>query len=480
MPKRVFDIAVASLVTLIISPLLAIIAAAVFIDSSGTIIFRATRVGKGGRLFEMYKFRTMNGDSYDGGPRVTAGDDPRITRLGKLLRCTKLNELPQLFNVIKGDMSLVGPRPEDPEFVRHYSAIEAEILSVKPGITSPASVIYYDEERLLSFANATDSYIREIMPRKLRLDLQYVRHHSFLLDLDVLFQTFLSLLPKIRSAVPEIDVMLFGPLQKLVIKYIPWFVVDWVVGFAGLALAGTIWRQRMVLNVGVWPSFLAGLFLASIFSLVNWMAGLHRIVWRRASNADAVSVALSASAASALLVIANKWMLGFQIFPSGMILLGCFFALNGFIAMRYWRVVVYGLVPQRVLENGRNGHRKNVIIVGAGEMAAFVLRSLSYDPQGKNYNPVGFVDDDPMKRGARIRGIKVLGPSRRLPQLVQDHNVALLLVAMHDLDAAEQGEVLHNCEQSGAKVVEVPDIVTSLYADMSAETPRVRAFAASR
>ena len=267
MSKRAFDIAVSILATLVISPLLAIIAIGVFIESRGSILFRATRVGKGGRLFNMYKFPTMIGHRNDGGPRVTASDDPRIIRLGKLLRCTKLNELPQLFNVIKGEMSLVGPRPEDPEFVSHYSATEAEILSIRPGITSPASVIYYDEERLLSFTNAADSHIREIMPRKLRLD------------------------------VPEIDIMLFGPIQKLAKKYILirmvlvqnsnqqppkkryWMrliinpktygnviVVALVrdrldVRFAGIAPAGTIWRERMVLNVGVLHPFLLPYFL---------------------------------------------------------------------------------------------------------------------------------------------------------------------------------------------------------------------------
>jgi FlaA1/EpsC-like NDP-sugar epimerase len=171
--------------------------------------------------------------------------------------------------------------------------------------------------------------------------------------------------------------------------------------------------------------------------------------------------------ASLLLLIANKWMMGRQIFPSGMILLGCFFALNGFIVMRYWRVVVYGLVPQRIFENDRNGDRLNVIIVGAGEMAAFVLRSLGNDAQGKNYNLVGFVDDNPMRRGARIRGVRVLGPTRRLAQLVQDFKVAVLLVAMQDLDAAEHEEILRNCKRSGARVVEVPDIVSSLYSGMN-------------
>ena len=112
------------------------------LDSPGPVFYKATRVGKDGRLFGMYKFRTMRNDD---GPRVTARDDPRITRIGRILRETKLNELPQLFNVLKGEMGLVGPRPEDPEFVAHYSPEERRVLSVRPGITSLATIAYFDD-----------------------------------------------------------------------------------------------------------------------------------------------------------------------------------------------------------------------------------------------------------------------------------------------------------------------------------------------
>ena len=122
MLKRTFDLLLSTLALLLLLPLLALIGAALCIEGPGAIFYRGPRIGKGGRLFHMYKFRTMNEHKTSSGPRVTACDDPRITRFGKFLRTTKLNELPQLFNVLKGDMSLVGPRPEDPEFVSYYSA----------------------------------------------------------------------------------------------------------------------------------------------------------------------------------------------------------------------------------------------------------------------------------------------------------------------------------------------------------------------
>ena len=241
--KRAFDLISSVVGLIVLLPLLGLIAIAVLIDGGGPVFYKSYRVGKGGRKFKMYKFRTMREGVGDNGPRVTAHDDPRVTSLGKFLRATKINELPQLLNVLKGDMSLVGPRPEDPVFVGVYPDEQNTILSVRPGITSPASILYYDEERLLSFTKAKDSYVDEIMPRKMRLDLLYVRHHSFLLDMDVLSQTLLYGMPQVRAAlVPRMDEILFGPVQRMFRKYIPWFVIDWIVGVIAIGASGLIWR----------------------------------------------------------------------------------------------------------------------------------------------------------------------------------------------------------------------------------------------
>jgi len=181
MLKQLFDF-IASLFGLIfLSPFFLLIGILIRRHSPGPVFYKCTRVGKDGQPFGMYKFRTMNDALNGANPKVTAQDDPRITPIGRVLRKTKLNEFPQLFNVLKGEMSLVGPRPEDPQFVSHYSSEERQILSVKPGITSPASILYHNEEEMLRYATVAESYLNQIMPNKLRLDLLYVRHHSFLL-----------------------------------------------------------------------------------------------------------------------------------------------------------------------------------------------------------------------------------------------------------------------------------------------------------
>ena len=160
MGKRVFDVAVSAAALVILSPVLALVAAAVKLDSPGPVIFRQVRVGRGGRLFRISKFRTMSvAPPGRAGPDITVEGDARVTRVGRLLRATKLDELPQLVDVLRGDMSLVGPRPELPAYVDRWPAqARATILSVRPGITDPASVAYRHESEQLASAPDPESY----------------------------------------------------------------------------------------------------------------------------------------------------------------------------------------------------------------------------------------------------------------------------------------------------------------------------------
>lgn len=191
--KRVFDVTVAVLGLIVLAPLLAVIAAWIKIASPGPVFYRAQRVGRYGVLFGLYKFRSMVVDADRLGAGITARDDPRITSIGRLLRRSKFDELPQLINVVKGDMSLVGPRPEDPRYVASYTPEQQRVLTVRPGITSWASVRFRHEEQLLAAATVDDVYRRDIMPQKLALDLEYVARQSFGLDLRILWQTAVAL-----------------------------------------------------------------------------------------------------------------------------------------------------------------------------------------------------------------------------------------------------------------------------------------------
>jgi lipopolysaccharide/colanic/teichoic acid biosynthesis glycosyltransferase len=192
--KRVFDFLLSAVGLILLSPLLIGVAIWIKLDSPGPVFFRQQRVGLRGVLFGIHKFRSMTVDAPLRGLQITAGNDIRITRAGQFLRRTKLDELPQLIDVLVGNMSLVGPRPEVPKYVAMYPVSQRErVLSVRPGITDPASLQYRDESSLLaSAANPAEAeriYVDQIMPAKLKLSLGYVESMSMLNDVRLIFAT---------------------------------------------------------------------------------------------------------------------------------------------------------------------------------------------------------------------------------------------------------------------------------------------------
>ncbi len=190
MVKRTFDLLFALVALLTLSPLLLALALAVAVTSPGGAFFRQVRVGRGGSLFHLLKFRSMRPGSEATGQLTIGGRDPRITRVGRFLRRTKLDELPQLWNVLVGDMSVVGPRPEVPRYVALYGPEQRLVLSVRPGITGMASLDYIDENELLARSTEPErTYIEEVMPAKLALDLRYVRERTLALDLRIIRAT---------------------------------------------------------------------------------------------------------------------------------------------------------------------------------------------------------------------------------------------------------------------------------------------------
>lgn len=191
MVKRAFDIALAGASLLLLSPLLLIAAAGVRLSAPGPAFYSAKRAGIGGSAFYMYKFRTMRLRKGEGDSAITGANDTRIFPLGRLLRALKIDELPQLWNVLKGDMSLVGPRPEDFNLARdHYTDEQRLTLDVLPGIASPGSIYnYMFAGKLLVGADPERIYIEKLLPAKLALELDYVRRASFALDLKIILQT---------------------------------------------------------------------------------------------------------------------------------------------------------------------------------------------------------------------------------------------------------------------------------------------------
>jgi lipopolysaccharide/colanic/teichoic acid biosynthesis glycosyltransferase len=192
--KRIFDIVVSFVGLAILSPLFLILAIAIARDSKGPVFFKQTRVGRNGVPFKIYKFRTMVEDAEARGMQLTVGDDSRITNVGTFLRKTKIDELPQLINVFKGEMSFVGPRPEVPKYVGLYTEDQRQVLMVRPGITDLASIEYRNESELLATAdNPEKVYIEEVMPRKIELNKEYIRCTSLGLDIRIIIRTILAI-----------------------------------------------------------------------------------------------------------------------------------------------------------------------------------------------------------------------------------------------------------------------------------------------
>ena len=461
--KRAFDILISVLGLLLLSPVFCLLGFLIKKESPGPVFYRGPRLGKDGKPFGILKFRTMyECDASYRGPRLTAQGDKRITPMGHWLRDTKVNELPQLWNVLVGEMSLVGPRPEDPELAKIWPAkARREILSVRPGVTSPASIIYRDEEKMLPAGSAMDDYLKVIMPDKLRLDQLYVRNHTFLADLDVIFWTLIVLLPALRERAIPIESVYNGLLSRFAKRYASWFVIDNLIAFAAVSLAGVLWRLSGPLDLGLLQALARAAGIALLFSLVNSWLGLGRVWWRSARPGLVFKLALSSTISTLLLVILDWLWPDPHRFPPGMFVVAGLLAFLGFVGVRYRERLLtgfathwLGLRPQR----GATGER--VLLVGAGEcalMATWLLRRSRIAPA---FTVVGMVDDDLSKMGMTVDGYHVLGLTARIPEIVKQKDIGVILYAIETIQPEEQERILSLCRQTPARLVMIPDLLS--------------------
>jgi len=463
--KRFFD-GIASLLGLILlTPFFGLIALLIRSESPGPVFYRSLRAGRRGKNFHMLKFRTMREcpESYSG-PPVTAQDDPRVTPLGHWLRGTKLNELPQLWNVLKGEMSLVGPRPEDPQIVAQWpEEVRGELLAVRPGITSPASVLYRQEEKLLNGGDMMNDYLSNILPDKLRLDRLYLRNRSLLTDLDIIFLTLIALLPRLkRIPIPE-SLLIWGPLSAFASRYFSWFLADSMVAFSAVAVSGVIWRIETPLDLGVGVSFGIAVGIALLFSIINSILGLGRVSWRHARPALALDLALSSGLVTLSLFLLDWFWPSGSFLPPGMLLVSGLLAFLGFLTLRYRARLITGLATRWLHHRGRiSVLGERVLIVGAGECGQLAAWLLQKSSLSSAFSIVGMVDDDPRKQNLTVDGCQVLGLTRDIPGLVEKKDIGLILFAISKVQPAEQARILSLCRQTPARLVIIPDLLQIL------------------
>lgn len=187
--KRALDIAISAIALTVLSPLTLLLGVAVWVEDGRPVLYRARRVGRHGAVFTMLKFRTMRRDAARRGPAITSARDPRVTRTGRVLRASKLDEIPQLWNVLVGQMSLIGPRPEDPAYVALYTEDQRAVLAVRPGISGAAQIVFRDEARLLRPDHVHEDYVDRVLPVKLAIDMDYVTRLTVRRDLILAIQT---------------------------------------------------------------------------------------------------------------------------------------------------------------------------------------------------------------------------------------------------------------------------------------------------
>jgi diguanylate cyclase (GGDEF)-like protein len=467
--KRAFDAFAAAIGLIILSPFLIFVGVLIRRDSPGPVFYRGPRVGKGGKRFSILKFRTMyeTPETYQG-PNVTAKDDPRVTRFGRWLRNTKVNELPQLWNVLVGEMSLVGPRPETPCVVEALpKEVREEILSVRPGVTSPASVLYHSEEELLSQAELMPGYFRNILPDKMRLDHLYVHHRSFISDLDIIFWTIAIFVPRLaRMKIPE-GYIFAGPLSRLVYRHVSWFVLDILTALTTAGVVGLAWRSQRALDWGFENLAILAFLIALLFSGLNAIAGLNRILWAEATIEDAIGLVCSSAFVTSMIYALNHlqgiyhW-LPYPSLPPAMILTVGLSTQFGFVAMRYRLRLLTGIADRLVSKRPSVlGVKERVLIVGEGEGCQIANWLLNRGMFRHAFSVVGMVSsDDPTKHGMRIEGCVMLGGIGDIPVLVKRHDVRMILYATPGSAAETRNIVFDISEELNVRLVFLDDLLS--------------------
>jgi len=461
MMKRAFDISAAAVGLLVTSPLMVFISALIKLDSPGPVIFSQVRVGRGLQPFRIYKFRTMVDKASGEKLPLTVGQDTRVTRVGQFLRKFKLDELPQLVNVLVGDMSFVGPRPEVPRYVEPLRSEFAEVLAIRPGLTDLASVKYIDEAAVLSrFPNPEEAYQNRILPEKLRLAKLYLRHMSFRLDLAIIIQTLLRMVNVSYEACgfPEIKDAPQPPLHSMW-EYISSLIVKWrrpaivffdvVLIVAANYLAFILRFDGNLSEVEVLQFQQTVLSLVGIRVVIFTFFGLHEGLWRYTSIWDLQNIVGGVLTSTLVFYGWVYWVMGIDNYPRSIFVIDSLLLVGFLAGVR---------LPSRIFrENLIYRKKKKVLVVGAGDMGERVVREMKTRPEF-HCQPIGFVDDHIALMNKRIHGVRVLGTLGDLPRLVEEHKPEDVVVAVPKATPALMRGLINQLESYQVSIKTVPDV----------------------
>ncbi len=474
--KRLMDVTLGAVALVAAMPVMALIALAVALDSSGPLVYGARRVGRHGREFTMWKFRSMARGADRVGPAVTGSYDFRVTRVGAFLRRTKLDELPQLVNVLAGQMSLVGPRPEAPTYVDRWTDAERGVLAMRPGITGPTQVAYLDEEELL-VGDPDEVYETELMHAKLAVDLDYVRTYTLRRDLAILWRTLVGILSagERRSNRPRRRYTLGERLASA--RLSPILLDAFLAALAAaLAVGLRIDRNNIFAAVATYWIFVP---LAALVRPAGFLiAGAYLRVWRYPTVSDAALIVSSLAAGSLIMtilvfVVMQPWAVpGTLGFPRSALIIEFVLSLLVLGGIRFAsRVRQEGLDEADGGGPSVAGPPRPVLIHGAGEAGALLAREMRRN-RALRLEPVAFLDDDPAKRGQRIYGIEVVGALEDLPRVVAEREVSEVIVALPRIGGDRLRRIVALCEAAGVAVRTLPAVNELL--DETVSVNRVR------
>ena len=434
MLNRLLDLVISVIGCCFLLLLLPLIALLIKLDSAGPIFYQADRIGKDGKPFKMYKFRTMYETSVLVGASVCPQGDPRVTLVGLILRRLKLNEFPQFFNVLKGDMTLVGPRPEAPDLAAGYPPEALKIFSVKPGLVGPNQILGRNEEELYPpGVNPKDYYLREILPRKLPIDLRYIQEKSLFKDLKYLF---LGVWVTVAKALKLSH--LTNNLSQLTMV-----LSDCLLCLLSFTIAHLIRLDAFG------PSTDSQIFLKILpFTIITrvpilFYLGCYQALIRYFNLNDLKRVFQGVSVGSGVLVVVF-YFLGhaFLGYPRSVFIID-------------WLLLTIILIGIRVIINALH-HRQDkkdsveqrrALIWGAGEAGIWCLRYLK-ESRSPRYEIVGFIDEDPHIRHRVVDGFRVLGDSHHLEMLAKLHNIQEIFMTEPFVPAAKMERLQKHCNQT--------------------------------
>jgi lipopolysaccharide/colanic/teichoic acid biosynthesis glycosyltransferase len=428
--KRIFDIILSLIGLIILCPFFLAIAILIKLDSRGPVFYSQTRIGKNGKPFEMLKFRTMVEAKHWTGPPLSPMNDPRVTGFGAILRRFKINEFPQLINVLKGEMSFVGPRPEVPEFVKLYNEEQARVLSVRPGIVGPTQIYMRNEEELYSEGvNPQQHYIEEIMPKKLEIDLAYISNRSFLKDIGyVLWGVMITITGALNRR------HFFENAEQLVA-----FVCD------ALVCAFSYYLAYFLRMEGTFPAVEMNILLHTLpyVVLARMLAftsfGLYGTLIRYVSFDELIKVIKGATLSSGIIVLLT-FFVGHRPHPRSVFVIDWFIVISLLIGYRLSFNSVKDYLSRR-----RQEPEKNLLIYGAGRIGDLALRYLKVRGEGR---VIAFLDDDPKNIRKTFHGIKVLGTRYDIESLARLYRIDQVIIAKRHLPSDELEQIKSLCEKA--------------------------------